>query len=105
MKNQFIGMNKKQKLRIKIRQMNTDILSNETLELRNYLYQFICIKAMMWNELMLEDIIYLKELLIIIASSLLEKRLWQSNRFSIKRYKEIRKLTTGKTEDYTDGCL
>ena len=54
---------------------------------------------------MLEDIIYLKELLIIIASSLLEKRLWQSNRFSIKRYKEIRKLTTGKTEDYTDGCL
>ena len=47
LKNQFIGMNKKQKLRIKIRQMNTDILSNETLELRNYLYQFICIKAMM----------------------------------------------------------
>ena len=31
LKDQFIGMNKKQKVRIKIRQMSTNIFWNETL--------------------------------------------------------------------------
>ena len=39
LKDQFIGMNIKQKLRIKIRQMNIDIFSNQTLlELIDYLF-------------------------------------------------------------------
>ena len=39
LKDQFIGMNIKQKVRIKIRQMNKDIFSNQILfELINYLF-------------------------------------------------------------------
>ena len=42
MKDQFIGMNIKQKVRIKMQQMNRNIFSNQTLlELIDYLFQFI----------------------------------------------------------------
>ena len=34
-----------------------------------------------------------------------QKILWPANIFDIKLYEEIRKLTTGKGEDYTTGCL
>ena len=46
------------------------------------------------------------ELLIIIASSSLEKNFYdQAIDLDIKRYEEIRKLTTGKDKDYANGCL
>ena len=44
-------------------------------------------------------IIYQKALLRIITSSLAERT------FMIKRFEEIRKLTTGHGEDYTIACL
>ena len=60
----------KQKLKIKIRQMNLDIFSNQILlESIDCLFQFIQIKITMLKDLKLRDIIYQKELLIIIISS------------------------------------
>ena len=49
----------------------------------------------------LKDIIYQNELLIVVMSSSMEKTIDSD----IKRYEEIRKLTTGQGEDYTTGCL
>ena len=70
LKDQFIGMNKKQKKRIKIQQMNKGIFSNQILfELIGYLFQFIQIKMEILKDLKLKDIIYQKELLIIVTSS------------------------------------
>ena len=61
MKDQFIGTNIKQKVGIKIQQMNTDIFSNQILlELINYLFWFMQIMATMLKNLMLENIIYQK---------------------------------------------
>ena len=58
MKDQFIGMNIKQKVRIKIRQMNLDIFSNQLLlESVDSLLQFIQIKMPLLKNLKLEDII------------------------------------------------
>ena len=69
LKDQFIGMNKKQKKRIKIQQMNTGIFSNQILfELIGYLFQFIQIKMEILKDLKLKDI-YQKELLIMVTSS------------------------------------
>ena len=60
----------KQKLKIKIRQMNLDIFSNQILlESIDCLFQFIQIKITMLKDLKLRDIVYQKELLIIIISS------------------------------------
>ena len=33
------------------------------------------------------------------------KRTFMTNQLILKRYKEVRKLPTGKDEDYTTGCL
>ena len=60
-KDQFIGMNIKQKVRIKIQQMNLNIFSNQILlESIDYLFQFIQIKATMLKDLMRKNIIYQK---------------------------------------------
>ena len=68
LKDQFIGMNKKKKKRIKIQQMNTGIFSNQILfELIGYLFQFVQIKMEILKDLKLKDIIYQKELLIIVT--------------------------------------
>ena len=68
LKDQFIGMNKKQKKRIKIQQMNKGIFSNQILfELIGYLFQFVQIKMEILKDLKLKDIIYQKELLIIVT--------------------------------------
>ena len=67
LKDGFIGMSIKQKVRINIRQMNIDIFSNQTL------LEFIQIKISILKDLKLEDITYQKELLIIITSSSMEK--------------------------------
>ena len=61
LKDQFIGMNIKQKVRIKLHQINLDIFSNQTLlESIVYLFQFIQIKMTILKDLKLEDIIYQK---------------------------------------------
>ena len=49
------------------------------------------------NDLKLKGITYQKKLLIIIMPSSIDS--------NIKRYEEIRKLTTGQNQDYTTGCL
>ena len=55
---------------------------------------------------MLENNVYQKELLEIITSSSMEKKfINQAIDSDIKRYEEIRKLSTGQDEDYTTGCL
>ena len=54
----------------------------------------------------LEDITYQKELLIILMTKTKNKNFYDQGIDSdIKRYEEIRKLTTGQGEDYTTGCL
>ena len=56
---------------------------------------------------MLENIIYEKELLLIMTSSSIEKPFMtkQLIQIYIKRYKEIRKLTKWEGEDYTTAWL
>ena len=59
LKDQFIGMNIKQKVRIKIQQMNIDIFSNQILlELIDCLFLFIQIMKTMLKDLILENNIY-----------------------------------------------
>ena len=76
MKDQFIGTNIKQKVRLKILQMNKDIFSGQiSLELIDYLLQVIQTKMKILKDLKLEDIIYQKTLLVIITPSLMAKKL------------------------------
>ena len=58
-------------------------------------------KMLLLEDSKLKDIIYQNELLIFVMSSSMEKTIDSD----IKRYEEIRKLTTGQGEDYTTGCL
>ena len=61
LKDQFIGMSIKQKVRIKIQQMNKDIFFNQTLlESMNYLFYLIQMRLAMLKDLMIENIIYQK---------------------------------------------
>ena len=74
LKDQFIGMNINQKVRIKLWQMNIGISSNQNLlELIACLFQFIQIKIPMLKDLMLKNNIYQKAQSKIITPSLLEK--------------------------------
>ena len=74
LKDHFIGINIKQKVRTKKQQININIFSNQNLlEAIDYLFQFIRMKIMPLKDLKLKDIIYQKELLIIIMSSSIEK--------------------------------
>ena len=67
-------MNIKQKVRIKMQQMNIDIFFNQTLwELTNCLFWLVQIKATILKDLKLEDITYQKALLRIITSSSIER--------------------------------
>ena len=59
MKDQFIGMNVKPKVRIKEQQMRIDIfLDKILLELIDLFFYFIQIKMSILKDLKLEDIIY-----------------------------------------------
>ena len=67
-------MNIKQKLIIEIQQKNLDFSLNQILmESIDYLFYFIQIKMLLLEDSKLKDIIYQKELLIIIMSSSTEK--------------------------------
>ena len=71
---QCIGMNIKQKVRIKIRGISIDIFSNQTLqEITDCLFCFIQINMTMQKGIKPEDIIYQKVLLKIIMSSSIQK--------------------------------
>ena len=69
--NEYIGMNIKQKRKIKIRQMNIDIFSNqillESIDYLFYLFCFIQMKITILKDLKLKGITYQKELFTIIA--------------------------------------
>ena len=70
------------------------------------LFWFIGTKMIVLKGLMAKGINYLKVLSKAITSLLVEKSLYgQPVDSDIKRYKEIRMLTTGKGEDYTTGCF
>ena len=59
LKDQFVGMNIKEKERIKMQQMDIDIFSNQTLlRLTDYLCKITWIETMMQNNLNFGDIIY-----------------------------------------------
>ena len=61
LKDQLIGMNIKQKVRIKIQQMDTDIFFNQILlEWINCLFKFIQIKIPMLRDLKLKDFAHRK---------------------------------------------
>ena len=61
LKDQFIGMNIRPKVRIKIRQVNIDIFSNQILfELIDYFFKFIQTKITNREGLKRKDIIYRK---------------------------------------------
>ena len=61
-------------MRIKIQQMNLDIFFNQTLlKSVDCLFKILQMKMEMLKDLMLEDITYQKELLIILMSSSMEK--------------------------------
>ena len=76
LKDHCIGMNIKQKERMKIRQMNIDIFWNQTLwELTDCLFCLILIKMIMLKDSKLEEITYQKALSRIITSSSIEKTL------------------------------
>ena len=75
-KGQFIGINTKQNVREKRPEMNVNVFTNQIwriLESIDYLFWFIQIKVTMLKDLKHEDIIYQKELLIIITSSMKKK--------------------------------
>ena len=76
-KGQFIGINTKQNVREKRPEMNVNVFTNQIwriLESIDYLFWFIQIKVTMLKDLKHEDIIYQKELLIIITSSMKKKQ-------------------------------
>ena len=61
MKDPFIRANIKQKLRIKIQQINADIFSSQVLlKLIDYFFYFIKIKMTVLKDLELKDVIYEK---------------------------------------------
>ena len=69
-----IGINIKQKGKIKMQEKGINICSNQPLqELTNCLFRFIQIKVVMLKDLKLEDITYQKVLLRIIMYSLMER--------------------------------
>ena len=105
LKDQYIGMTIKQKVRIKIQNMNIDIFLKQTLqELTDCFFWFIQTKIIMLKELMPKIIIYqnIKNCNVIINGKNFYDQPTDSD---VKWFEEIRKLTTGQGEDYTARCL
>ena len=100
-------MNIKQKVRIKLRHMNTDIFSNQILlELINCIFFIYSnedhpskrIKAKRYH--LLKG--FINNYNVIINGKNFYDQPLDSD---VKRYKEMRKLTSGQAEDCTTGCL
>ena len=87
--------------------MYINIFSNQSLlESIDYLFYFIQMKMTMLKDSKLVNIIYQKELLIIIISSLTEKTFMISQFILIYNdMRKLEKLTTGQSEDYTTGYM
>ena len=94
-------MNKKQKVRIKIQQINIDIYSNMTLLELIYLNQDVNSKRVKAGRYCLPKSIIKIYNIIINGKNFYDQPIVSD----IKRYKEVRKLTTGQGEDYTTGCI
>ena len=60
LKDQCIGINIKQRMRIKTQQMNIDVFSNQSLQSGNCTFYFVKIKIRILKYLKLEDITYQK---------------------------------------------
>ena len=102
LKDHFIGMNLKQKVRIKIEQMNIDNFSNQILfESIDCLFQFIQINMKILKDLKLNKRQCLPYIAIINGENLYA----QAIDFDIKRYEKIRILIIGWGGDYITGRL
>ena len=107
LKDQLIGMNIKQKVRIKIRQKILDIFFEPNFVGVNkfvvlvYLNRSNDVKRFNVRRYYLPKGI-IKNYNVTINGKILYDKAIDSD---IKRYEEIRKLTTGQGEDYTTGCL
>ena len=103
LKDQFIGMNIKQKVRIIIREISIDIFTNQTLQdLADYLLWFIQNMMKMPKSIKFEGIItYQKVFLRIIIIRIINGKKFYDQPIDcdIKGYEEIRKLTTSQVED------
>ena len=99
LKDQFIGMDIKQKVRIKIQQMNIDIFSNQILLLSTDYYFLVY-----WNKTRRH---YFPEGIIKNYNAIINgKDFFDQAIDSDKKWnRQIRKQTTGQCEDYTTGHL
>ena len=85
LKDLYIGMNKKQKVKIKIWQISIDIFLNQTLwGLIDCLFWFIQAKIIVLKDLIPKSIIYQKALSRIIRHCQGKKLLWQTHWFWYK---------------------
>ena len=103
LKDQCIGMNIKQKVRIIIREISIDIFTNQTLQdLADNLLWFIQNMMKMPKSIKFEGIItYQKVFLRIIIIRIINGKKFYDQPIDcdIKGYEEIRKLTTSQVED------
>ena len=108
LKDQFIGMNIKQKVKIKLRETNLDIFTNQTLlETIDCLVYFFETKMLFLKGLKLNGIYYLPKWITNNYYVIIKRKYFYGQPIDsdIIRYKKLRKLTTGHDEDYTIGCL
>ena len=107
LKDQLIGMNIKQKVRIKIRQKILDIFFEPNFVGVNKFFVLVYLNKSNDVKRFNARRYYLpkgtiKNYNVTINGKILYGKAIDSD---IKRYGEIRKLTTGQGEDYTTGCL
>ena len=105
-KDQFIGMNIKQKVKIKIQQMNSDKIKSNFVGV-NRLFVLVYTNQGENAKRLNAQKYYLSKGIIKNYNVIInEKNFYdQAVDSDIKRYQEIRKLTTGEGEDYTTECL
>ena len=108
LKHEFIRINTKQKVRIKMQKMSIEFPIQTLKELIDCLCWFIQTKMIVLKELIPKSIIYQKILSRTTTSSVME---WNGNFYNqinnsgIKLCEEINNLATEQGEDYTAGCL
>ena len=103
LKDQFIGMNVKQKEMIKIWQINLDIFSNQNIGV-NRLFILLYLNRETYVRQFKTRIEYLPKS-IMKNYNVIKNFYDQPSDSDMKRYEDIRKLTIGQGDDYTTGCL